>query len=135
MHSVFHFIGSLFPKAYAVTVDTIGRGAPGIDEMWANIRKVFPHTDLGKDGLAFIFLSIIHFILNTIGAVAVLAIIYAGIKMITGGEEGLGEAKKILMYSAGGLIAAICSNAVIAYACVLIQQAAGGGSAACPSFL
>ncbi len=117
-------IGWLAPTAFAENIETLGSGAPGIDAMWQMITGVFPHTNIGSDGLAFVLLKITDFILKSIGGLAVVMLIYGGIKMITGGEEGLGEGKKILMYSVIGLICAMCADAVVVYVSVLISAAA-----------
>jgi hypothetical protein len=118
-------IGLVIPTAHAA-IEQLGEQSPGITEMWGMLRNIFPHTNLGAGGLNYVLLAIIDFILKTIGAVAVLAIIFAGIKMITGGEEGLGEAKKLLMYAVGGLVAAMCADAVVNYTIIILQNAAGG---------
>jgi hypothetical protein len=118
--------GSLVPAAHASSIEQLGAEAPGISDMWGMLKSIFPHTDLGGRGVNFILLAITDFILRTIGAVAVMAIIYGGIKMITSGEEGLGEAKKILQYAIGGLIAAICADAIVGFALTILKSASGG---------
>jgi hypothetical protein len=124
MHLLSSLIGHIVPKVFARNIETLGSGTPGIDQMWDMITSVFPHTDIGSDGLAFVLLKITDFILKTIGGLAVVMLIYGGIKMITGGEEGLGEGKKIIMYSLIGLIAAMVADAVVVYTQVIINAAA-----------
>ena len=94
--------------------------------MWGMIRSVFPHTGLGAYGFNFVMLAIINFILNTISALAVVMLIYGGIKLTTGSEDALGEAKKVVTYSILGLIAAMCADAIVLYAMYVIKAAAGG---------
>ncbi len=118
-------LGSLVPRAFARNLETLGSGSPGIDAMWGMIDAVFPHTNIGGNGLAFVLLRITDFILKTIGGLAVVMLIYAGIRMIAGREEGLAEGKKIALYAVLGLIAAMCADAVVVYGRVLIQAAAG----------
>jgi hypothetical protein len=121
-----HFLVSigLISTAYAENIERLGSGTPGIDQMWAIIRSIFPYTDMGGRGLTFAALKITDFILKSIGALAVVMIMYAGLQMIAYGEEGMQEAKKIVLYAVLGLIAAMVSDAVIIYAQVLILAAA-----------
>ena len=129
MHSLLPIIGSVLrfvltvPSALATNVETLGSGAPGIDEMWSMMKETFPHTDVGADGLSFVALRITDIILRTIGGLAVAMIMYGGIKMIAQSEEGFGEAKKIVLYAVMGLILAIVADAVVIYAQVLINAA------------
>jgi hypothetical protein len=116
-------IGLLLPRASARNIDQLGEGTPGIDAMWAVIRSVFPYTGVGEGGLTLLLLKVTNFILIFIGGIAVAMIIYAGIKIVTGGEEGIGEAKKIILYAAGGLIAALVADAVVIYVMVLVNAA------------
>ena len=120
----FSLLASLvFPKALADNIKTLGSGAPGIDQMWAIVKNTFPHNEQGSNGVPFLALMVAQFILNIIGALAVLMIIYGGIKMIFTGEEGLNEAKKILLYAVLGLIAALCAQAAVTFAMQVINAA------------
>lgn len=118
-------IGRFVPKAFARNIEQLGSGSPGIDAMWAEIVSLFPYTSAGEDGVALILLKIVDIILRSIGGLAIVMIIYAGIRVMTGGDEGLGEAKKILMYSAIGLIAALCADAVVIYISIVVRGIAG----------
>jgi hypothetical protein len=116
----------LAPIASAAGVDQIGAGAPGIDEMWGTIRATFPFTDIGAGGVTFISMKIVAIILSTISAVAVIMIIYGGIKMIvSGSEEGFTEAKKLVMYTSAGLICAMLADGIVIYVITLLNQVAG----------
>ncbi len=123
MHILSLFFSWLVPSVFARNVEDLGSGSPGIDVMWSEIMSVFPHTNIGANGLIFVILRIVQFILLSIGGLAVVMLIYAGIKIITGGENGLGEGKKIAMYAIGGIIAAMCADAIVVYAQVLILDA------------
>ncbi len=116
---------TFLPHAFAANIEQLGSGTPGIDAMWDMILSIFPYTNEGGGGLAIILLKIVDIILKLIGGLAVTMVIYAGIKVITGGDEGLGEAKKILMYSAIGLIAAMCADAVVIYVSIVVSGIAG----------
>lgn len=113
----------IFPKALADNIKTLGSGAPGIDQMWGIVKNTFPHTDEGSNGVPFLALMVADFILKIIGALAVLMIIYGGLKMIFTAEEGLNEAKKILLYAVLGLIAALCAQAAVTFAMQVINAA------------
>jgi hypothetical protein len=109
----------------ASSIEQLGSGSPGIDSMWGELKQIFPHTDYGSQGLAFIILMITNIILRLLAGGAVLMIVYAGIRMITGGEEGLGEAKKAVTYALVGLVGALIADAVVNYVIRLVTLAVG----------
>ncbi len=115
----------LVPTAFASAIEQLGTGSPGIDGMWGMIKSVFPHTDKGSGGLAFVLLQVTNIMLQLIAGAAVLVLIYAGIRMVIGNDEGLGEAKKVIMYCLIGLIGALCADAVVLYTMTIIGSAAG----------
>ena len=122
-------IGSLLaPKAMASTIEQLGSGAPGIDAMWTDLKTLFPHTEYGSGGLAFLTLLVTNIILRFIGGIAVLLIIYGGIRMMmtVADENAHGEAKKIVMYACLGLVFVMATDAIVMYFLRLVQLAAGG---------
>ena len=66
------------------------------------------------------------FIFQLVGGGAVLAVLYASVKLITGGEGAKDEAKKIIQYALGGLILAIMGWSIITYVGQLIIGVTGG---------
>ncbi len=127
---LFHTLfGFLSPRAHAVTLDTAGAGAPGVDEMWSQyICNLFPWgcdfpapgggTSSNPVDAVFFFTDRSRGVVGSIlGAVAVAMVLYAAIKMIVsqGQEEGRNEAKKILMYALGGVALYIIAAAVIRF--------------------
>jgi hypothetical protein len=58
---------------------------------------------------------IITFAFSIIGAVAVGLLMYAGIRMMIGGEEGMTEAKKIVQYTLIGIVLALIATAAVAF--------------------
>ncbi len=122
-------LGLFIPKASAVTLDQIGSG-PGISDMWSQIKDVFPMSSEGANLPDTLFGKINTTILGLIAGVGVAMLIYAGVKMMSGGgnEEGFNEAKKIATNVVIGLIAAMVADAVIVYAVTLLTAAAGGGA-------
>lgn len=92
----------------------VGSG-PGVDEMWGTICSSLPYCDLGTEAPAFFSQRIVNFVFPLIVGAAVCGFIYAGIKMITGGEEGFGEAKTIIMYTLGGLVISILTGSVFVF--------------------
>ncbi len=107
------------PSAHAVTLDGAGQGAAGVDGMWSMIRSTFvlgagsPLTPLGA--VTFFRDRIIVFAFSIIGALAVGLIMYAGIKLMIGGEEGIADAKKIILHTLVGLALALLAGVVIAF--------------------
>lgn len=126
------FIKSIFvivmSRAHAAVIEQIGAGAPGIDNMWADLKSIFPHTDLGSQGLAFVILMFTNLILRFIGGIAILMIMYGGIRMImtVADENAHGEAKKIVLYSCLGLILTIGADGIVMYVMRLVQLVSGG---------
>ena len=112
----------------AAAIEQLGSGAPGIDAMWGELKGIFPHTDIGSGGLAFVVLMMTNFILRFIGGVAVLMIVYAGIRMImsVADENAHTEAKKIVMFASIGLILAIGADAIVLYVMNVVRMAVGG---------
>lgn len=126
--SAHHWRSALVPRAHAAVIEQIGAGSPGIDGMWDDLKNIFPHTDLGTQGLAFVLLMFTNFILRFIGGVAVLIIIYGGIRMTmtVADENAHGEAKKIVLYACLGLILTIGADGIVLYVMELVRVASGG---------
>ena len=114
-------------RASASSIEQLGSGSPGIDTMWTELKGIFPHTDLGSGGLAFFVLLLTNLILRFIAGIAVLMIVYGGIKMMTtvADENAQSEAKKVVIFACLGLILAIGADAIVMYVMVLVQSAAG----------
>ncbi len=114
----------LAPVANAAGIETIGSGAAGIDEMWSTIKSALPFTNIGAGGVTFVTLKATAIILSTLSAIAALSIVYGGIKMITTGtEEGFTEAKKLITYTAVGLVLAMLADAVVLYVIAVLNKA------------
>lgn len=92
----------------------VGSG-PGVDQMWQTICSTLPYCNVGTSAPAFFSQRIVNFVFPLIVGVAVCVIIYAGIKMITGGEEGYGEAKTMIMYALAGIVLAILTSAIFVF--------------------
>lgn len=92
----------------------VGSG-PGVDEMWSTICSTLPYCDLGTDAPREFSQKIVNFLFPLIIAAAVCVIIYAGIKMIMGGEEGFTEAKTIIEYAAIGLVLATLTGTIFVF--------------------
>ncbi len=118
--------GLLVPHAHATGIENVAGDAPGMAEMWGSIKSLFPYTDAAGGGLSALLLRIADIILKLVAGAAVLVLIYAGILMITKSEEGSTEAKKIIMYTIIGLIAAMSADVIVNYIGKLISVAAGG---------
>ena len=116
------------PKASAASIEQLGSGAPGVDDMWSQLKQTFPHTDMGSGGLMFVILMVSNFILRLIGGIAILMIVYGGIRMImtVADENSQAGAKKIVMYACIGLVLTIAADAIVGYVMTIVQSAAGG---------
>lgn len=124
----------VIPVAHA-DITQLGAGGAGVSDMWGDIQNIFPHTNAGAQGIPGILIFAMDFVLKTIAAAAVPVIIYAGIKMITGGEEGLGEGKKIITYAVAGLVCALLGDVVVGWVCEIVLVQIGGGGGTCPSLI
>ena len=121
-------IGLIIPRASAAVIEQLGQGAPGIDNMWGQLKQTFPHTDMGSGGFAFVILMVTNIILRFIGGIAVLMIVYGGIRMIMTvyDEASHTEAKKIVISACVGLVLVVLSDAIVMYVVSVLQTASGG---------
>lgn len=69
----------------------------------------------GQGSLRGLVLTIVNYFLGFLGILAVIMVIYGGVTYVTaaGGDEGIGNAKKIIMYSLIGLVVILLSFAVV----------------------
>lgn len=84
-----------------------GTAATKTDEM--------PESLFGEDGSEGIFKKVINIMLFVIGAVAVIMLIYGGVKyVISGGaQDKVAEAKNTILYAIVGIVVAILAFAVV----------------------
>lgn len=70
-----------------------------------------------KAGIGEAVITIINYVLGFLGLVAVVLIIYGGILMVTsaGNEEGVTKAKKIITWSAVGIVLIILSYSIVQF--------------------
>lgn len=123
MLSLLFLFGRLIPVAHAVVLENAGSWTatgqpnPGVMMMWVRICSVLPFCSVGPAAPAFFITKLIHFVFLAIGGVAVLVILYAGIKLVVsqGSDEALGEAKTILLYAVGGIVLSLLGNALMDY--------------------
>jgi hypothetical protein len=119
------FLYWLVPSASAAAIDQLGQGAEGIAQMWAMMKSLFPFANAGTQFPAIFLARVIEFVLTLIGGTAVCILIYAGIQLITGGEEKKAEAKKTAMYALAGVVLALLADAIVIYVRNLLQIAIG----------
>lgn len=69
----------------------------------------------GQTGFRGIVLAIVNFFLTFLGLLAVVMVIYGGFLYVgsAGNEESVGQAKKIIMYAAIGILIIIVSFALV----------------------
>ena len=107
---------SIISVAHAVEFDKLGSGNAGVAKMWEMIRAQFAlNGKTPAEAVEFFTLRITVFAFSIIGALAVGLIMYAGIRMIIGGEEGLSESKKIIQTTLIGLVLALVAGVAIAF--------------------
>lgn len=106
MHLFHAFIGTAHAQA--------GNG-PGVSEMWSTICSTLPFCDLGTGAPAYFSQRVVDFLFPLIVAAAVCIFIYAGFKMVTGGEEGWTQAKTIILYGTIGLILAMLTGSIFVF--------------------
>lgn len=87
----------------------------GVSEMWSMIRGSVPFADVGAGAPGYFAGQVVSFLFPLIIAAGVCSFIYAGIKMITQGEEGYDEAKTIIRYTALGLILTGLAGSIFLY--------------------
>lgn len=122
MTALSSFVGSLVPVARAAAIEKLfGQGA-GLAEMWASICSTLGFCNLGQAAPVYFYARIVEFLFLMTGGVAVIMVIYAGIKMqlSQGDESGLEEAKKVLMYALGGVVLSIAGYGIVRYIYVLL---------------
>lgn len=127
----------LIPTAKALVLDaagtwtTTGQPNQAIIGMWTRICTVLPGCTyfggsrlgmagpetggIGTNAPLVFAMKLARYIFLGIGGVAVIVIVYAGIKLVTsqGNEESYAEAKKMVIYAAVGLIVALVSGGVM----------------------
>ncbi len=102
--------------AHANTLDTVGTRGAGVSAMWQMITGQFSLSGKSpSEAVAFFTSRIITFAFSIIGALAVGLVMYAGIRLILGGEEGRDEAKKIVQYTLFGVVLALIAFVAVAF--------------------
>ena len=121
-------MGLFVPKAHALLSD-VGASGAGVGDMWSTICSTFPASfcNMGLDTPAYIASLVIDIVFLIIGAVAVLVIMFAGIKLIfsQGNEEAVGEAKKIILYAVSGVVLALLVEGIKMFVVSFVLTAAG----------
>lgn len=96
--------------------------------MWSRICTTLPFCDRGEELLGQIGSAIVTTVLPILGAAAIASIVWAGIRMITKGEEGYTEAKKIVLVTLIGSFIALAALGIIQFFYnQLIPGGTGGG--------
>ncbi len=102
----------------ARTIDNTGIAGSGIvDGMWNEICSALPFCDVGEDAVDMIARQVINVVFDIITSLAVIMLMYGGIKMIAsrGNEEGYAYAKKVAVYAGAGLIIALLAENLVLY--------------------
>lgn len=102
----------------ARTIDNTGlAGSEIVDGMWNDICSALPFCDVGEDAVDMIARQVINVVFDIITSLAVIVMMYGGIKMIAsrGNEEGYAQAKKVAFYAGVGLIIALLAENLVLY--------------------
>lgn len=114
------FVGLHFANAQ-------GLEAGGTGLQMAGTKNVVISGDIDKRPLGDAIKSMVNYFIGFLGFIAVLTFVYSGVLwIVSGGEEAqITKAKKIMTYSALGIIVIILSFSIVRF----ITSSAGGGQA------
>ena len=81
----------------------------------ASKTEEMPESMFGEDGSEGIFKKVVNIMLFVIGAVAVIMLIYGGVKYVTSGgaQDKVAEAKNTILYAIVGIVVALLAFAVV----------------------
>lgn len=81
----------------------------------ASKTEEMPESLFGEDGSEGIFKKVVNIMLFVIGAVAVIMLIYGGVKYVTSGgaQDKVAEAKNTILYAIVGIVVALLAFAVV----------------------
>ena len=81
----------------------------------ASRTEEMPESLFGEDGSEGIFKKVVNIMLFVIGAVAVIMLIYGGVKYVTSGgaQDKVAEAKNTILYAIVGIVVALLAFAVV----------------------
>ncbi|NCU30605.1 hypothetical protein EOL73_02275 [Candidatus Saccharibacteria bacterium] len=81
----------------------------------ATKTEEMPESLFGEDGSEGIFKKVVNIMLFVIGAVAVIMLIYGGVKYVVSGgaQDKVAEAKNTILYAIVGIVVAILAFAVV----------------------
>jgi len=110
-------IGTFIPVAHAYTIGAGASGGPGVSGMQAAICGALPFCGLGTGAVPFFTQKIVDFVFPLVGGAAVIIIVYAGIRIIAsqGKDDGLSEAKKIIIHALAGVVLAMLAGVIITF--------------------
>lgn len=100
----------------ALTVPSAGAADYGIKAGTAASKtEEMPESLFGEDGSEGIFKKVVNIMLFVIGAVAVIMLIYGGVKYVTSGgaQDKVAEAKNTILYAIVGIVVALLAFAVV----------------------
>lgn len=100
----------------ALTVPSAGAVEFGIKAGTAASKtEEMPESLFGEDGSEGIFKKVVNIMLFVIGAVAVIMLIYGGVKYVTSGgaQDKVAEAKNTILYAIVGIVVALLAFAVV----------------------
>ena len=122
MISLLTRLGTLAPEAHAQSYFAAYCGALG--------------TYCGDGGAFIIHLAdrvITALIVPLIGGIAVIAVLWASVRLITsyGNDQGEEDAKKIISLAVIGIILAVMALAIVKFVCYAVQTAVAGGNQLC----
>ena len=123
-------LAAWIPRAHATVLEFAGlESGNGIDQMWSRICSTLPFCNVGPNAPEFFATKVSNIVFTLITALGIIMVIYGGIKLIIarGSDEGLGEAKTIVIYAIAGIILAQLARPIVNYTVnTLLPMALGG---------
>ena len=111
------FIGAAWLALFLLIIPVFAAAQPeGLGEGLTEAGATAPESGLlGDTDAKALIIKVINFILGLVGAIAVLALIYAGVSYITalGDEQKAERAKRMILYVLIGLALIILSAAIV----------------------
>lgn len=85
--------------------------------MWNTICTTLPFCDVGSSAPQFFLDKITNFVFSIIVGVAIIIIIWAGIRLVTsaGDEQRITEARTTIIWVVVGLLAALVARTVVLF--------------------
>ncbi len=119
MHLLLFLTGLMLPGRADAALESVGGFAASI---WSQACTVLPYCGSGGTGVLIVTGIVTEAVLWTIGAGAVVVILYAAVRIVSSGanEEVISKSKKIIFYACLGILLAILGSTIVNYVFSLV---------------